>query len=472
MKLLYSLIALSCIQIASSDCATVKCDSKLPSGVCYDKDSDDDMIRVRSCGPNQVCEVNRMYSFQALDFTQDPAECVAEDYVSGGKYPGESCNQNKECINKQCKSGKCVGINPGETCEKSEQCITGYTCKLERKTGTCRKQAEIGKDCTTSSDCVNNGVCFRRTCREYFSLKNGEQFESIEEAYSLLCESGYFDSSLTCRKAPKNSRRYNHACKSSADCELESDSDKALFGQCACGMNEDGSAFCKAQPGDEEFLKFKTALINLTKINQNCHIAIAFSPRCEEIADTFELDEFLTTYYRYVYRHYLIAQPKCVTDALTPFAKGYDTDEYISEDEANQTLIIVVLIVVFTIIALVGFTCFVCIKRLVNYRNGGISNFDGEHNNGWFRVVMSRVLVRDSQATEQSVFMYDDLEQDDNNNSFLKKGVPISQKVTYESFQDIQDNIEYEEADVLNESGQFDQKPEIQESAQQQLPDN
>jgi hypothetical protein len=472
MKLLYSFLILSLIQIASSECAIVKCDSKLPAGVCYEKDSDDDVIKIGSCGSNQVCEVNRIYSFQTLDLDKETAECVDEDYVSEDKYPGESCNLNKECINKQCKSGKCVGLKSGDRCDNSEQCVAGYSCRLVKKSGTCRKQEEIGGDCTTSSDCVNNGICFRGTCREYFSLKNGEQFESIEEAYSLLCESGYFDATFTCRKAPKNERRYNQACDSNADCELEFDSDKTLFGQCACGMNEDGSAFCKAQPGDEEFLNFKIALINLTKINNNCHIAIAFSPRCEEIADTFELDEFLTAYYRYVYRHYLIAQPKCVTETITPFAVGYDTDEYISEAEANQTLIIVVLIVVFTIIALVGFTCFVCIKRLVNYRNGGISNFDGEHNNGLFRVVISRVLVRDSQAIEQSVFMYDDLEQDDNNNSFLKKGVPISHKVTYESFQDIQDNIEYEEADVLNESGQFDHKHEIQDPVQQKLPGN
>lgn len=467
MKPFYVFLILFYYRFISSACPVVDCSSSLPDGVCYLQDSLEDPIKVKRCSSGQVCQVNQMYSTYGLNFTISPAYCVEETYIPDLKYPGEECNEDHDCKYKNCISGICKGTQQGQTCEEQEECDVGFTCISNRKTGICKEQVQIGGSCISLYDCVNNANCFRGKCVEYFSIEIGEQFDSNDEASPLLCESGYYDASKTCMNPPRNKRKYNHACESHSDCKVEfvgSDQDDKN-GFCACGMNKEGKAFCRSQPGDDEFLNFKTAMLNLSQINQNCHTALAFSRRCKDISNTYELDDFLITYYRYRYRYLLISQPSCVTDTITPFAEGYDTDEYTEVTETNDTLVIIVLVVVFTIIALIGFTCFICVKRLVRFRRAGIDDVNSDNSNGTHRVVMSRILFRDPAVRDSSVFMYDDLELDDHT-AFLKKGVPISQKVAYESYEDIQENIEYEEADKLNISNDFEQKPEIKEPAE------
>ena len=54
-----------------------------------------------------------------------------------------------------------MGVNG--VCVDDTECNAGLTC-LDKK---CEKQIELGKNCTTTNSCVNNGACYDGKCISY-----------------------------------------------------------------------------------------------------------------------------------------------------------------------------------------------------------------------------------------------------------------------------------------------------------------
>lgn len=452
---------MSCLlfRAAETACPKVKCDDSLSDGTCYIYNRADDKIRIKECESGEVCSVNQMYSTLPLNLSTNNAKCVDQYYISDLKVAGESCKDDSQCKSNECHNSICTGEKAGNRCTDSGDCDTGLFCKGDSNK-FCNRQIEEGEECEVSDECVNSASCFNGYCTRYFSLQNGSQYEDSNDSPSpLLCESGYLDSSVTCSDPPHNHRDANEPCESSSDCKLKFKNSDDTSGTCSCGLNSDGNAFCRAVQGDDEFKDFKSALLDLIKINRNCHTSINFSERCPELSDSPEISDFNRAYYTYLYRHLIVGQPDCATNTITPFAAGLDLSVEEEEEESTSTLIIVVIVIVFAVIVIIGLICFLCIKRII-YARSPIDpeqlNTGDENRN--FKIVVSRMLFNHPEIKDFSKFKFEDLKNDEKNDVFLVNGTPVAEKVRYENFESIEDTMQIEEADVEGAEISFEGK--------------
>ena len=79
------------------------------------------------------------------------------------------------------------------------------------------------------------------------------------------------------RRLQKSSEQYqpDELCYRKSDCPLSNGED----GECWCGFNTEGMAFCTSQPGDSEFLVLKSALLATVDASTACHFNTSLTPR-------------------------------------------------------------------------------------------------------------------------------------------------------------------------------------------------
>jgi hypothetical protein len=62
-------------------------------------------------------------------------------------------------------------------------------------------------------------------------------------------------------------------------------------------------------PGDEEFVAFRDAFLQVAEINEDCHSTISYSRRCPTLVGRPEVENLVVAYYSFTFRHRLVGAP-------------------------------------------------------------------------------------------------------------------------------------------------------------------
>ena len=248
----------------SRSCPTISCVSDLPASQCFQQDSDSGTVDLQSCPSGLTCQFNQMENMQAFDFQAPSHYCVNRNELVGKKFPGEVCTEPTECLSGKCPNGLCQGQPLQSACSDFANCAPGLICW----SGVCTAQVALDGACTASWQCVNNGLCAQGRCVRFFSLALSMPILDTPQA----CESGYSENGV-CRNPPSNTNQPDELCYRKSDCPLSNGED----GECWCGFNTEGMAFCTSQPGDSEFLVLKSALLATVDASTACHFHTSLS---------------------------------------------------------------------------------------------------------------------------------------------------------------------------------------------------
>lgn len=174
-------------------------------------------------------------------------------------WPGEFCNNSTvNCTFGTCLNQICVGKVDNEDCTSHNFCNPGLMCNSTFKCTPLLAAGQFG--CRDNYDCVASAVCDvvsknNGTCIEYASLPTGSSVADCINGKSTLCRStlcvknNTLTSKGTCINAPTSLSKHPAECSADSDCQA-TDGLTPLKGQCICGMNPLGKAFCKQQIGD------------------------------------------------------------------------------------------------------------------------------------------------------------------------------------------------------------------------------
>mmetsp|Transcript_10574 Transcript_10574/g.20369 ORF Transcript_10574/g.20369 Transcript_10574/m.20369 type:complete len:463 (+) Transcript_10574:608-1996(+) len=414
---MFAVSILLCLSVSvEAYCSEVVCDSNIGS-VCYKPEYD--TIRINQCPTGQVCSANQMHSTLALLLNDGQKSCVDQYYVPDLKVDGESCQSNEECRSDKCVRGNCLGLSEGSSCSQVEDCEAGLACRADDFGNKfCMKASGPGESCEISDDCSNNSMCYVGRCGKFFSLSKGSY---IGDSSSLLCESGYAEAGF-CTNAPRNKQSADEECVSRSDCPLEGSDD---FGYCYCGLNTSGKAYCSAVEGDDEFKSFKEALLEVLKLNSNCHATISLSERCPELTRNTKVQDFLNAYYLYIYRPLVINAPKCVIHDLLPFGVTLGTSESDSEDDDSSldTSTILILAIVLPFFVVAAGICAYFIRRAQNSSAPRRQPSQQASSHQRIEMAKSIVIQQPGIVSQSTVFDISDIKF---TNGHLSKGVPVA----------------------------------------------
>ena len=216
----------------------------------------------RVCNSTQSCplpDYKQIYNKETVQTT-----CVNNN-AGKSKFPGESCERNDDCINKNCTNKVCQFVELNQNCSRTDpldltkQCGIGAYCNA---TNVCDLQIKLDKACSNTFDCENDLVCFNKTCSmKYGSFKDFEQVQTdllskdFGNNYDLLCETMKYDSDSkrcysfnyadTTSMVP-NSAGYVPCNRTNTgnECQYILSVNKTMARNCECGYNSNGQAFC------------------------------------------------------------------------------------------------------------------------------------------------------------------------------------------------------------------------------------
>ncbi|CAG9328818.1 unnamed protein product [Blepharisma stoltei] len=234
-------------------------------------------------------------------------------------YPGEYCEDDSWCLYGTCKGGLCYGQEYGSNCQSHGECNKGLRCS----NGKCVNQIAVNQTgCVNDYDCVNNAGCDINTCREYYSVANGDWVDMCENSQSQICGSGFCVYGL-CQPAIKNSQKLPQTCYSNSDCvshELASQG-ITLYTTCQCGYGRNALSYCTLFPGDDPFqdlMKIYKKWIS-SKDALNCNTARRWSTGCvktmlgDNAAEEFDYYSYKVTYFPQVQK-----VDECALDIIFP----------------------------------------------------------------------------------------------------------------------------------------------------------
>lgn len=137
-----------------------------------------------SCIDN-ACESKRYYPGKLCLSSNDCSKgdnaagttiyCFENRCVFVGKYEGDSCRSDAECLSSLCSRGVCTAKQEGEACEVNANtqnfCKEGYGCLLLNGQRVCQKLNDVGKQCNVVNGippanlpCRNGLLCIANTC--------------------------------------------------------------------------------------------------------------------------------------------------------------------------------------------------------------------------------------------------------------------------------------------------------------------
>lgn len=417
----------------SCSCPAISCVSDLPTSQCFQQDSDAGTVDLQSCPSGLTCQFNQMENMQAFDFQATSLYCVTRNELVGKKFPGEICAEPTECLSGKCVNGLCEGLPQQSACSDFANCAPGLVCW----SGLCTPQVPLGSSCSASWQCVNNGLCAQGRCVRYFSL--AQNLPILDT--SFVCESGYVEDGV-CANPPSNENPPDELCYRHSDCSLSNGDE----GECWCGFNTEGMAFCMGQPGDSEFLAYKSALLATVDASTMCHFNTSLTPRCPQQAQDPNFPAYQAALYVFYYRPLIISIPTCVLEAM-PFAVNYTYAYSIvtpSSSSTNSTTVIVVSVCVFVVLICLGFLCFLCVRRFVKQ--------DAQQQAILRRIRDNEFLILEvfvgSPPTEppasppETKFTFTDLALSEKNRRNLVTGIPIALPVHEETHALLQEEIE------------------------------
>lgn len=348
-----------------------------------------------------------------------------------------------------------MGLPQGQPCAKHGDCDVGLVC-VGGMSKFCTQQMSEGGRCNQDEECVNSCLCHNGQCKKYLSLLEGSV---IGGATAFLCASGYAPDGI-CRAAPQNVKAADDPCYNYRDCKTVFPDKTTGMTNCLCGLNTKGLAFCQAVPGDAEFQPFATGLLAILDVNNKCHYDTGFSARCPELSADSQFRSFLNAYYIFVYRHMVVGSPDCAS-SIMPFIttySGYTGTIDTGGSSTDKTIIIAVIVCVFTFLMVSGVVCFFCIRRCARdeyYREEVIRRHLLRHDMDELHIKEGRVLFSpEGLADPLCKFTIDDLDLDLKDKRFLRVGVPVAIPVNQRTFEeDLVEIGPIEYAQVMASSG-------------------
>lgn len=175
------------------------------------------------------------------DFSHDEPESCQKAFPesSGGKKPGESCDNGSDCAGDStcdhdfdtdkgtcaafvlvAEGAACIGERNGSSSswsgdpQNNQITLCDYQAGLHCDAGTCKQRSALGQACSSAHDCVDGAYCPSGTCAARLTAGatcTGDWDECSEETYCV-------DSTKTCE--PR--RADGEACTDSDECQSES----------------------------------------------------------------------------------------------------------------------------------------------------------------------------------------------------------------------------------------------------------
>ena len=198
-------ILINIISLTLSQYVRYECDDSLPSSICAEIRTENNITTVYSkkCPTGQECDENN--------------KCV----TNPKKLPiGAKCSQGEEWNSYTCLNNTCSFLSDGQNCEgKDEKCGMNSYCKgepVEKPTVyTCAKYIKKGETCQYDTECKMGLVCAKvgddntSKCIKRYSLEDGIKTDKTEacksretyknkEETNLVC--GYVKSTTPCDK--------------------------------------------------------------------------------------------------------------------------------------------------------------------------------------------------------------------------------------------------------------------------------
>lgn len=287
-----------------------------PSNMIFSKDtclySQGSTNYLSSCSAKEYCPL----------VTTKNSTCTTSPEPSDNPlYPGETCSKDLDCLSDDCLNQVCVGKPENSTCEESSECDVGLYCSRDF---ICEAQKDELDYCHKDTDCKNNMGCYKwdyekhGQCIKYYSLPRKEFVFDCEDNFSLFCESGNCGGpggKGVCIESIKP-RYLLYACESDEDCVGESFGWQ-FYGECECGLNPTGTAYCKPFLGDYiglQYLKMIKAWYESSEL-QKCHTMIRSSVQC--LSNWQSYGKYLKALYWWRNYPYLQMNDECVKDMFT-----------------------------------------------------------------------------------------------------------------------------------------------------------
>lgn len=172
-------------------------------------------------------------------------------------YPGEKCEEGKECLDGHCLHFACKGRGLGESCETNAHCMPGLYCSDLK----CDLQKLPGELCTDSAECVNNAGCNQAArgklgaCVQYFSVQTTKKVNSCTNNTNHLCEGlncAEIDGEFYCGGPGESYAPTPVRCLDDSQCfsKLDPFIHAGYSTTCACSYGMAGNGYCKTFPGD------------------------------------------------------------------------------------------------------------------------------------------------------------------------------------------------------------------------------
>jgi hypothetical protein len=242
----------------------------------------------------KVCKSSDEYCPSIESFTET-ASCqpvLPSTIPDNSKYPGEYCEEDKDCKTNKCSDKACVGEDEGSECLDNFECKPTLRCG---ENGTCVKLLEVGSTgCASDYDCVNNAGCnnlaleTNGTCVTYYSLKTGDKLGKCESGFNLLC------TSLSCKTSsdtgaagvcvdPDVSTTFPLECDQDSDCVSKTGG----LGTCTCGYNPLAKGYCELFYGDkpwQQVFELRRQMVSDTRYSEKCHTEARHNDECIKTA--------------------------------------------------------------------------------------------------------------------------------------------------------------------------------------------
>lgn len=283
----------------------------------------DDAYKASKCEKDgQICNTADA-AWQDPSTAPDKATCAAgtdptwpptQNPAAGSALTGDYCTKNEDCFKQDGDKIKCdttakictSTLQPGDACADIKECPANHYCKDAK----CTPAVAADADCSATDPCQYGLFCVasddaltKFTCIKQGTLAEGKQFklpggiptnfvkvEAANADFFLVpsCQTrvamALTDGKLQCRKGPVSASQSLSSLKQSkigAECKITvtDDPDPANFNKAKdgtvlskCGFNQDSSAYCSVQLGDDYVTKaLSDAYGKATAPNAKCH---------------------------------------------------------------------------------------------------------------------------------------------------------------------------------------------------------
>lgn len=249
--------------------------------------------------------------------------------------PGLSCSSNSDCLSKTCYKGYCAGKSKSQTCQlhadysTNADCSPGLYCNITKTPSICLPLKEQYEPCTNDYECLYGRGCYSGICLEYGKIDNGDE---IYAGYCMFGSSPFCedeqcyifpDGSARCIEVLETNGKANAFCTDSYGCQSKFSKrvGGVVLGECQCGLNAEGTAYCSNFLGDGYTKKYFEFLQKWGEGNEieKCNIDVAFSPSCiKSRGGKSKYNEFV--YYQFMSKYQAVVKDglKCALSVLVP----------------------------------------------------------------------------------------------------------------------------------------------------------